>query len=70
LLQGWVLTDTHRDYGSDEALADLRSGATLLVTGDKERTLAAPVKEAIDFQPHPKTVTMAGDYEYFAAQVC
>lgn len=31
--------------------------------------LAAPARERISFQPHPKTLTMAGDYEYFAAQV-
>jgi hypothetical protein len=27
------------------------------------------VQERIAFPPHPKTLTMAGDYEYFAAQV-
>ncbi len=26
------------------------------------------MQERIDFSPHPKTLTMAGDYEYFAAQ--
>ena len=27
------------------------------------------LQERITFSPHPKTLTMAGDYEYFAAQV-
>jgi len=27
------------------------------------------LQERILFPPHPKTLTMAGDYEYFAAQV-
>ena len=27
------------------------------------------LQERISFNPHPKTLTMAGDYEYFAAQV-
>jgi hypothetical protein len=26
------------------------------------------MQERISFSPHPKTLTMAGDYEYFAAQ--
>ena len=26
------------------------------------------LQERISFNPHPKTLTMAGDYEYFAAQ--
>lgn len=29
---------------------------------------AAAAQERISFDPHPKTLTMAGDYEYFAAQ--
>jgi len=28
----------------------------------------AMLQERINFNPHPKTLTMAGDYEYFAAQ--
>jgi hypothetical protein len=33
------------------------------------RTLpACRPQERVSFQPHPKTLTMAGDYEYFAAQ--
>jgi hypothetical protein len=28
----------------------------------------AALQERISFNPHPKTLTMAGDYEYFAAQ--
>ena len=31
-------------------------------------TLCLVLQERIDFSPHPKTLTMAGDYEYFAAQ--
>ena len=27
------------------------------------------LQERIQFPPHPKTLTRAGDYEYFAAQV-
>jgi signal transduction histidine kinase len=30
--------------------------------------LAANPQERVTFNPHPKTLTMAGDYEYFAAQ--
>jgi signal transduction histidine kinase len=29
---------------------------------------ACCLQERISFNPHPKTLTMAGDYEYFAAQ--
>jgi hypothetical protein len=41
-----------------------------VVALSKDGKLTAPAKERICFQPHPKTLTMAGDYEYFAAQVC
>lgn len=34
-----------------------------------KKTLEYPVQERVAFPPHPKTLTMAGDYEYFAAQV-
>lgn len=30
--------------------------------------LTALPQERVTFNPHPKTLTMAGDYEYFAAQ--
>jgi hypothetical protein len=32
------------------------------------RARAPPPQERVCFNPHPKTLTMAGDYEYFAAQ--
>jgi len=28
------------------------------------------LQERISFQPHPKTLTMAGELEYWAAEVC
>jgi len=31
-------------------------------------TTCYALQERISFNPHPKTLTMAGDYEYFAAQ--
>ncbi|KXZ46758.1 hypothetical protein GPECTOR_41g723 [Gonium pectorale] len=39
------------------------SNATLQDSGYKP-----PAKERISFVPHPKTLTMAGDYEYFSAR--
>ena len=67
--QGFTLTDTLKDVTNDEDVAQLRHGATLLVSHQRDGALAAPARERITFQPHPKTLTMAGDYEYFAAQV-
>ena len=67
--QNFTLTDTLKDITNDEDVADLCDGATLVVTNVKDGQLAAPARERISFQPHPKTLTMAGDYEYFAAQV-
>ena len=66
--QGFLLNDTERDCVSDADAAALRDGTTLVVTSAEDRALAAPARERISFQPHPKTLTMAGDYEYFAAQ--
>jgi len=66
---GFVLTDTLKDITNDEDVSKLRDGATLVVTHKQDGTLAGPTRERICFQPHPKTLTMAGDYEYFAAQV-
>eukprot|EP00887_Chlorella_sp_A99_P005757 scaffold1.g5757.t1 len=66
--QDWVLSDTARDLVSDEDVASLRDGATLVVALAHDRALAAPARERITFVPHPLTVTAAGDYEYFAAQ--
>jgi len=67
--QTFTLTDTLKDITNDEDVAQLLDGATLVVTNVKDGQLAAPARERISFQPHPKTLTMAGDYEYFAAQV-
>lgn len=67
--QSFTLTDTLKDITNDEDVAQLPDGATLVVTNLKDGQLAAPARERISFQPHPKTLTMAGDYEYFAAQV-
>jgi hypothetical protein len=47
----------------------IRDGTTLLLTSAADGVLAAPTTERISFQPHPKTLTMAGEFEYFAAQV-
>jgi hypothetical protein len=67
--QSFTLTDTLKDITNDEDVAQLFDGATLVFTNLKDGQLAAPARERISFQPHPKTLTMAGDYEYFAAQV-
>lgn len=67
--QSFTLSDTLKDITNDEDVAQLLDGATLVVTNVKDGQLAAPARERISFQPHPKTLTMAGDYEYFAAQV-
>jgi len=66
---GFMLTDTLKDITNDEDVARLRDGATLVVAQNKDGILAGPARERISFQPHPRTLTMAGDYEYFAAQV-
>lgn len=65
----FTLTDTTKDELEDTDVQQLRDGATLVVTLQQGGPLAAPARERITFQPHPKTLTMAGDYEYFAAQV-
>ncbi|PNH02580.1 Structural maintenance of chromosomes flexible hinge domain-containing protein 1 [Tetrabaena socialis] len=52
---------------SDAAVRQLRPGASLweqLPNGDYQ----PPARERISFVPHPKTLTMAGDYEYFSAR--
>ena len=67
--QAFVLSDTLKDITNDADVAQLRDGATLVVATQKDGALAGPAHERISFQPHPKTLTMAGDYEYFAAQV-
>jgi hypothetical protein len=64
-----VLTDfSHKDCACDADVQGLAEGATLLLGFGHDRALAGPATERISFQPHPKTLTMAGDYEYFAAQ--
>ena len=63
LPQEWVLTDTNQDYVSDEDVGGLRDGAALMVVCKADRALPAIVRERISFQPHPKTMTAAGDYE-------
>lgn len=70
LLQDFVITDTLETFESDADMQRIRDGATLVVTSAANRALAAPASERISFQPHPKTLTMAGEFEYFAAQVC
>ncbi len=40
-----------------------------MLSAQHKRLLPLVMQERIDFSPHPKTLTMAGDYEYFAAQV-
>lgn len=65
----FVLTDTVTDVATDDEVALLRDGTTLLLTFQQDRRLTGAATEKISFQPHPKTLTMAGDYEYFAAQV-
>ena len=64
-----MITDTLSVFDSDGDVAALRDGATLVLASAADRTLAAPARERISFQPHPKTLTMAGEFEYFAAQV-
>lgn len=69
-LQDYVITDTLKVFESDADVQQLRDGATLvLALGGAGAALAAPARERISFQPHPKTMTMAGEFEYFAAQV-
>lgn len=64
-----VLNDTIKDITTDEDVKSLKDGDHLIVALCRDGTLVAPARERISFQPHPKTLTMAGDYEYFAAQV-
>ena len=58
----------HRVLREAADLAALSGAVRLEVAHAASTTLAAPAKERIHFPPHPKTLTMAGDYEYFAAQ--
>lgn len=66
----YVLSDTMKDISTDEDVRSMRDGSQLIVVLRQDGALPAPTRERITFQPHPKTITMAGDYEYFAAQVC
>lgn len=65
----FILTDALKDICTDEDVAQLRDGSVVMVALGNDGALVGPTKERISFQPHPKTLTMAGDYEYFAAQV-
>lgn len=67
--QDYALTDTAKAFESDADAEGLRDGAMLVLALGADRALAAPAREKISFQPHPKTLTMAGEFEYFAAQV-
>jgi hypothetical protein len=69
-LQDYAITDTVKAFDSDSDVQTLRDGATLVLTSAANHALAAPATERISFQPHPKTLTMAGEFEYFVAQVC
>ncbi|KAK3267358.1 hypothetical protein CYMTET_24075 [Cymbomonas tetramitiformis] len=64
----FLLTDTSIDIQTDSDLATVIEDAVLFVVLPEDRRLGDPLKERITFQPHPKTMTMAGDYEYFASQ--
>eukprot|EP00873_Tetraselmis_striata_P016358 jgi/Tetstr1/436622/TSEL_025418.t1 len=51
----------------DSELSTLTEGELLFVVSSADQTLLdGSVKERINFVPHPKTLTHAGDYEYFA----
>uniref|UniRef100_A0A1D2ABE5 SMCHD1 ribosomal S5 domain-containing protein n=1 Tax=Auxenochlorella protothecoides TaxID=3075 RepID=A0A1D2ABE5_AUXPR len=65
--QEFHLTDFTRPLESDVDLRAVPADTILHVMGHSG-ALAAPGQETVSFQPHPKTLTMAGDYEYFAAQ--
>lgn len=69
--QDYLLTDGHQDITSDDLAASLKPGVSLMLITELVPGGGAqkPLKERISFSPHPKTLTMAGDYEYFAAQV-
>lgn len=67
-MQEFHLTDFTRPLESDVDLRAVPADTILHVMGHSG-ALAAPGQETVSFQPHPKTLTMAGDYEYFAAQV-
>lgn len=66
--QTFHLTDYNRPLERDEDLAEQAAGAVLCVAHGPPGELSVPGQETVSFQPHPKTLTMAGDYEYFAAQ--
>jgi hypothetical protein len=66
--QNFILTDTQREFSSDDDLAHIKSGSTLAIAINGALAAPAPFREKISFIPHPKTMTMAGEFEYFAAQ--
>jgi hypothetical protein len=48
--------------------ADAMAAAAAAAARENAKSDADVTRERISFNPHPKTLTMAGDYEYFAAQ--
>lgn len=68
-MQEHTLTDTSKELTCDGDVQYLQDGTHLFIVSSKDRLLEGPAREKISFQPHPKTMTAAGDYEYFAAQV-
>lgn len=66
--QTFKLTDAKRDFTCDADLAHIHGGSTLLLIPVNDGNSHAPARERISFIPHPKTMTMAGEFEYFAAQ--
>lgn len=60
-------------FALDEAALDMRNLFRCETTWGLTRTCkeccAAYPQERVSFQPHPNTLTMAGELEYWAAQV-
>ncbi|KAF8056436.1 SMCHD1 [Scenedesmus sp. PABB004] len=63
--QELAFTDGQRDISGDQDVVALAPGQRVLVRPARAHDAGG---ERISFNPHPKTLTMAGDYEYFAAQ--
>ncbi|KAK9820414.1 hypothetical protein WJX72_010046 [[Myrmecia] bisecta] len=64
----FIFTDFSRDICSDADVASLQADGPLVLLAISRASLKRPQRERISFSPHPKTLTHAGDYEYFAAQ--
>lgn len=54
--------------GPSGARASRKAGSDAPSSAAGGARIIAPSRERIAFAPHPKTITHAGDYEYFAAQ--